>query len=405
MSQSTELNSFFGRFKSKSANVVHTIEHLSYLPSARTTLLVSLSLLICISLLMIASASVPFAVKNGMSELSFFYRQLGYIIMGVGFGWLVYKAKLKTLCNISFIMFSWLVCVVLLIITLLVAPEINGAKRWLNLGFGNFQPAELCKMVMAMVVAEYAVRRSAEVRESATSSLRLIVPFLPIGFLLMLQPDYGTSLVVIATTLVILFIAGAPIRQYILVLSSSVVVLSIPVVTSDYRMRRLTGFLDPFGTYQGDGYQLANSLMALGRGGITGLGYGDSVQKLSHLPEAHTDFLLAITGEELGLIGVLVVLTLEFLIIGSIMAISYATLKRRQLILSYTTFAFAIIFFGQVVINAAMNFATAPTKGLTMPFFSYGGSSILISCLMIGYVLNVYKNSPIIAADRESARY
>lgn len=405
MSESIKSNNFFGGFKSKSANIVQKIEHLPYLPSARTTLLVSLSILICISLLMIASASIPFATKNGMNELSFFYRQLGYIGMGVFFGWLVYKSSLKTLSSTSFIMFCWLISVILLILTLLIAPEINGAKRWLNLGFGNFQPAELCKMVMAMVVAEYAVRRSAEVRENASSSLRLIVPFLPIGFLLMLQPDYGTSLVVIATTLVVLFIAGAPIRQYVPILAISAVALSLPVLTSDYRMRRVTGFLDPFGNYQGDGYQLANSLMALGRGGVTGLGYGDSIQKLSHLPEAHTDFLLAITGEELGLIGVLVVLTLEFLIIGSIMAISYMALKRRQLILSYTTFAFAIIFFGQTVINAAMNFATAPTKGLTMPFFSYGGSSILISCIMIGYVFNVYKNSPIIAANRESARY
>ena len=161
----------------------------------------------------------------------------------------------------------------------------------------------------------------------------------------------------------------------------------------EYRMTRATSFWDPFDDIQGSDYQLARSLIAFGRGEVTGVGYGESVQKLAHLPEAHTDFLLAITAEELGLIGVLTVLILEALIIISAMRISYIALKNRQMRLSYTAFGFAVIFIGQTIINAGMNMGLMPTKGLTLPFFSYGGSSMLVSLMMVGILLNIHKHT------------
>ena len=150
-------------------------------------------------------------------------------------------------------------------------------------------------------------------------------------------------------------------------------------------------------------YQLARSLIAFGRGEFTGVGYGESVQKLSHLPEAHTDFLLAITGEELGFVGVATVLLLEALIIASAMRISYSALQRRQMRLSYTAFGIGVIFIGQTIINAAMNMGAMPTKGLTMPFFSYGGSSMLISLVMVALLLRIYKEGPLI--EKSQCRY
>lgn len=386
--------------------LIHRLQHMPYVPTIKTLLLVSLGLLICISLLMIASASIPFAQQKGMNDLSFFYRQLGYVAAGIVASWAVYKTKLRILASFELMVFGWLVTGTLLIATLVFGVEINGAKRWIDLGLGNFQPAELCKMVMVMTTAEYVVRRSADVRESVLYSYRLLIPCIPLCGLLMFQPDFGSFAVIIATMLILLFIAGSPLHQYATVATAAGAILVVFVMVSDYRLRRILGmFSDPFDDFQGDGYQQANSLIALGRGGISGTGYGDSIQKLAYLPEAHTDFLFAITGEEFGLIGSLTVITLEALLIFSMMAVSYMAFKRRQMILSYTVFGFAVIFFGQTMINILMNLGIGPTKGLTLPFFSYGGSSILISFMMIGYVLNVYDNSPIIAANKESPRY
>lgn len=386
--------------------LIQRLQHLPYVPSIRTLLLTSLGLLACLSLLMIASASIPFAQQRGMSDLAFFYRQLGYMILGLAAGYVVYKVKLKILASFELMVIGWIVTGLLLLATLIFGVDINGAKRWIDLGFGNFQPAELCKMVMIMTTAEYVVRRSADVRESVFYSFRLMIPCIPLCGLLILQPDFGSFAVIIATMLVLLFIAGSPLYQYVSVAVVAAGMLALFVITSDYRMRRISSIIDdPFNDFLGDGYQQANSLLALGRGGITGTGYGDSIQKLSYLPEAHTDFLFAITGEELGLIGSLVVILLEAVVIFSMMAISYMAFKRRQMILSYTVFGFAVMFFGQTMINILMNLGIGPTKGLTLPFFSYGGSSILISSMIIGYVLNVYENSPIIAANKESPRY
>ena len=166
---------------------------------------------------------------------------------------------------------------------------------------------------------------------------------------------------------------------------------------ASYRIRRVTSFLDPFDDLRDTDYQLGRSIVAFARGEWTGVGYGESIQKLSHLPEAHTDFLLAITGEELGFFGVSFLLILEIIMIWVIMKVSYDTLKRRQGRLSYFAFGVGVLFFGQVFINAGMTMGLLPTKGLTMPFFSFGGSSMVINLMMMGVLLRVMKDSPKIA--------
>lgn len=385
--------------------LLERIAQIPYLPTARTLILICIGLLAGISLLMIASASIPFAMNKGLGELSFFYRQLIYVIAGAGVMAVVAHMRTSLLCSYGMMLFSWAVMILMLILTLVVGADINGAKRWIGIGPLNFQPAELAKMLMVMLTAEYVVRRSADVRESIVTAYRLLIPMIPVVLLLLKQPDFGSVVVTVATMMVILFIAGAPLKQYFAVaVTASAIAIPILIMES-YRFRRLLVVGDPFVDYEGDGYQQANSLMALGRGGVTGTGYGESIIKLSHLPEAHTDFLIAITGEELGLIGVVAVITLEFLLVAAMMAVSYTVYKRRQLMLAYTIFGFAVIFFGQTMINVLMNLGFGPTKGLTLPFFSYGGSSIIICSAMIGYVLNAEKNSPTIAANRESAKF
>lgn len=363
------------------------------LPSARTTLLVSLGLLLTLSLLMIASASIPFALAKDLYPMRFFWSQLLYIGLGVAAAYVVYNLPLRIYCKFSNVLALWLGVVALLILTAIFAVPINGSKRWLNIAGFSLQSAELAKMVMVMVAAEYVVRRSADMRGSLWGGWRLLLWYLPIVTLLVLQPDFGSTAVIVATLLVIAFISGAPLRDYAFITTVIGVTMAAGMAFADYRRERLMSFWDPFDDIQDTDYQLSRSLIAFGRGEFSGVGYGDSVQKLSHLPEAHTDFILAITGEELGFIGVSFVLLLGALIVAAIMHISYATLKRRQLRLSYMVFGFATVIFGQIFINAGMNMGILPTKGLTLPFYSFGGSALLVNMMMIGFILKVDKES------------
>lgn len=385
--------SFFSRSNSN-ATAKATSDGVLSLPSSRAILLASVGCMMVLSLLMVASASIPFALSRGMTELYFFNNQLLYMAIGLAAAFVPYKfVPLKTLYQTGTQFFLLLVTAVLLIATLFGTP-INGSKRWLNLGVLNFQVAELAKLVVIVFVADFVVRRSFEVRNGWDGFLRISLVIGLLTFLLLLQPDFGSLVVIVGTVFAIFYIAGAPYKQFI-ALGAVVGVLGVLAVTLvQYRLTRALSFLDPFDDIQDTDYQLARSLIAFGRGEFTGVGYGESVQKLSHLPEAHTDFLLAITGEELGFIGVTMVLLLEALIIGSAMRISYNALKRRQMRMSYTAFGIGIIFIAQTIINAAMNMGAMPTKGLTMPFFSYGGSSMLISLIMVALLLKIYKESP-----------
>ncbi|MDA5134133.1 MULTISPECIES: FtsW/RodA/SpoVE family cell cycle protein [Psychrobacter] len=373
------------------------------MPSARAILLSSVGCMLVLSLLMVASASIPFALSRGMSELNFFYNQLLYMGIGLFIAGFSYKlVSLKRLYRTE-TQFMLLAITGLLLFATLFSTPINGSKRWLTLGGFNFQVAELAKLVMIIFVSDFVVRRSFEVRNGWDGFLRIAIVVGLITVLLLAQPDFGSFVVIIGTVFAIFYIAGAPYKQFIALGAVAVGGAVLMVATVQYRLVRVMSFLDPFDDVQDTDYQLARSLIAFGRGQFTGVGYGESVQKLSHLPEAHTDFLLAITGEELGFVGVTMILILEALIIGSAMRISYNALKRRQMRMSYTAFGIAVVFIAQTIINAAMNMGAIPTKGLTMPFFSYGGSSMLISLVMVAVLLKIYKESPEI--EKSQCRY
>lgn len=399
----------FSQFTQKARNLLNYFfiekpASLNFLPNPRTTLMVSVFLLVCTSLLMIASASISFAISKDLPPLHFFYNQLVYAIFGVIIAWIVYKIPMKLYLNHKSIFIIWLIGFILLGITLFM-PPVNGSRRWLNLGFVNFQVAEMLKVVMILMISDYVVRRSADVRISLLANWRLLITYLPIVAILIAQPDFGSFVMITASMLVVLFISGVSERQFAAVFTFAATVAAFFVAISSYRLSRLKSFQNPFDDPYDSGFQVINSLVALARGGLSGVGYGDSIQKLSYLPEAHTDFLFAITGEELGLIGSMFVLLLEFVIIGSLMAISYTALQRRQLRISYILFGFAAIIFGQTFINIGMNIGLTPAKGLTLPFFSYGGSSLLMSFVMLGFALQADKISAVVAKERRNADY
>ena len=363
------------------------------MPSAGSVLLASVSCLMVLSLVMVASASIPFANMHDMDQLYFFKHQLMYMNMGLVAGFMAYKIRLLWMYDMLSLASALMMVILLLIATLLFGDAINGSKRWIEIGSFNFQVAELAKLVMVMFTADYVVRRGNEVRQGYGGIFRMGLLVTVLVGLFLSQPDFGSLVIIIGVILAIFFVAGAPWSQSVFLLIAGCIGAAYAVMFQEYRMTRATSFWDPFDDIQGSDYQLARSLIAFGRGEVTGVGYGESVQKLAHLPEAHTDFLLAITAEELGLIGVLTVLILEALIIISAMRISYIALKNRQMRLSYTAFGFAVIFIGQTIINAGMNMGLMPTKGLTLPFFSYGGSSMLVSLMMVGILLNIHKHT------------
>ncbi|MCC3345911.1 putative lipid II flippase FtsW [Psychrobacter sanguinis] len=363
------------------------------MPSAGSVLLASVSCLMVLSLIMVASASIPFANMHDMDQLYFFKHQLMYMSMGLVAGFMAYKVRLLWMYDMLSLASALMMVILLLIATLLFGDAINGSKRWIEIGSFNFQVAELAKLVMVMFTADYVVRRGNEVRQGYGGIFRMGLLVTVLVGLFLSQPDFGSLVIIIGVILAIFFVAGAPWSQSVFLLIAGCIGAAYAVMFQEYRMTRATSFWDPFDDIQGSDYQLARSLIAFGRGQVTGVGYGESVQKLAHLPEAHTDFLLAITAEELGLVGVLTVLILEALVITSAMRISYIALKNRQMRLSYTAFGFAVIFIGQTIINAGMNMGLMPTKGLTLPFFSYGGSSMLVSLVMVGILLNIHKHT------------
>lgn len=363
------------------------------MPSAGSVLLASVSCLMVLSLIMVASASIPFANMHDMEQLYFFKHQLMYMSMGLVAGFMAYKVRLLWMYDMLSLASALMMVILLLIATLLFGDAINGSKRWIEIGSFNFQVAELAKLVMVMFTADYVVRRGNEVRQGYGGIFRMGLLVTVLVGLFLSQPDFGSLVIIIGVILAIFFVAGAPWSQSVFLLIAGCIGAAYAVMFQEYRMTRATSFWDPFDDIQGSDYQLARSLIAFGRGQVTGVGYGESVQKLAHLPEAHTDFLLAITAEELGLVGVLTVLILEALVITSAMRISYIALKNRQMRLSYTAFGFAVIFIGQTIINAGMNMGLMPTKGLTLPFFSYGGSSMLVSLIMVGILLNIHKHT------------
>lgn len=363
------------------------------MPSAGSVLITSVSCLMVLSLIMVASASIPFANMHDIKQLYFFEHQLMYMGLGLIAGFMAYKVRLLWLYDMFTLISALLLVFALLLATVLFGDVINGSRRWIEIGPFNFQVAELAKLVMVMFTADFVVRRGTEVRHGYGGIFRIGVLVTLLVGLFLSQPDFGSLVIIIGVILAIFFVAGAPWSQSGLLVLFGLVGAAYAVMFQEYRMTRATSFLDPFDDIQGSDYQLARSLIAFGRGEMTGVGYGESVQKLAHLPEAHTDFLLAITAEELGFVGVFTVLLLEALVIASAMRISYIALKNRQMRLSYTAFGFAVIFIGQGVINAGMNMGLMPTKGLTLPFFSYGGSSMLISLVMVGILLNIHKKT------------
>jgi cell division protein FtsW len=270
-----------------------------------------------------------------------------------------------------------------------VGKDVNGARRWLSLGFANLQPSELMKMFAVLYAADYTVRKINVMHDLKQAFAPLFGAMVIVGILLLKEPDFGAFVVIISIAMGILFLGGLKARLFVMLIVGLLFAFAVMIIVSPYRRDRVFGFMDPWADAYGRGYQLSHSLIAFGRGELFGVGLGGSVEKLFYLPEAHTDFLLAVIAEEMGFFGVLAVIALFALIVQRAFAIGRQCVQLDRLYPALVAMGMGIWIGVQSFINMGVNMGLLPTKGLTLPLMSFGGSGILANCVALAILLRV----------------
>ena len=371
--------------------------------NVRNVLIFSVLALLCIGSIMVALASMPYAERMHENAFHYVLRHGISIVVALGAAVIVYRVPLNTWFNNTF--FLWIVTIALLAAVLLVGTEVNGSKRWIRVAGFTLQASEVAKVMMAIFTADYVVRRAEEVRNNIKGLIRLAVIMAVTVGLVIAEPDLGATVVIALTMLGVFFLAGAPLIQFGIAFGAIIAAFVFLVVFEPYRFERLMSFSNPWNDPLGVGYQLSNALMAFGRGEWVGVGLGHSIQKMSYLPEAHTDFMLAVLGEEFGFLGILVVLCLSFAMLIACIKIGHRALKNQYLRAGYLAYGISIIFLLQIMVNAGMNMGMLPTKGLTLPFISYGGSSLIMCAVMVSLILKIEASTHEINPSREESNF
>lgn len=350
---------------------------------------ISLFLLVALGLVMVTSASV--AVSDNLFDYSHYFisRQLVSLGLAIFLGFIVINLPISLIQRWGI---AIMLCSLVLLILVLVpgiGKSVNGSQRWIDLMVFNLQVSEVAKVGMVVYMSGYLIRRAEQVRERWSGFI------IPLGLtffflvLLLMEPDFGASVVLLGTVMALLFLGGAKVYQFILLLLMAIAALALVAVSESYRMKRLLNFTDPWSDPFNEGYQLSQALIAYGRGEWFGLGLGNSVQKLSYLPEAHTDFVFSIWIEETGMIGGLLLIVLFAFLISRIFSIGSKALTMDKPFAGYMCYGFSILILAQVIINIGVNTGFLPTKGLTLPLISYGGSSLIVTLVSLFVVARV----------------
>ncbi|HET6433378.1 putative lipid II flippase FtsW [Dyella sp.] len=350
-------------------------------------LLLALVALASLGVVMVASSSIAVADSQHIGAFYYLKKHLFYLALGLMLAGAAMRTELKLLEKHAHLLLLAALLMLLAVFVPHFGMRINGARRWVNLVVTSFQPVEAVKLILVVYVASYLVRH----RESVeTRFLGLFKPLMVAGvivLLLLAQPDFGSATLVIAVTIAMVWLGGArPVFLFGMGLPL-MPLLAIAATSESYRMKRLTSFMDPWKDPFNDGFQLTQSLMAIGRGEWTGVGLGSSVLKLSYLPEAHTDFILAVIGEELGLAGVIAVVGLFTLLVTRGLTLGLRGVEVGQRFAGYVAFGISLMIGLQAMVSIGVNLGALPTKGLTLPLISSGGSSVLLTCAMAGVLL------------------
>ena len=346
--------------------------------------------LLAIGLVMVASASTSIAERAFGDPLHYFRRQSMHAAVAVAA--LVLAVRLPVRLWVRSGPVLMIVATALLVLVLIpgVGREVNGSARWLGIGGFNLQPSEFAKLAFVIYLAADAVRREEKIRFARFGVLRPLAILFVVSVLLFLEPDHGAIVVLCATVFAMLFLAGVPIGRYAAVAFAAAIALAAAVLLhKEYVIHRLTSFIDPFADPFGSGFQLTQSLIAIGRGGWFGVGLGEGVQKLFYLPEAHTDFLFAVLAEEFGLVGTLTVVGLYTFIVLRSISIGRQAEAAGSRFAAYVAYGIGLLLGLHAFINIGVTIGLLPTKGLTLPLMSYGGSNLLASAVSIGILLRI----------------
>jgi cell division protein FtsW len=346
--------------------------------------------IVLLGLVMVTSASMSIAGQESGQPFFYLERQLLLTLIGAGCAALVFSVPTEVLERASLPLLAIAIGLLIVVLVPGLGHSVNGSRRWLRLAGANFQVSELARVLVLIWVASYAVRREEQLRETFAGLVKPLGLLVFIAAVLLVEPDFGAATVLFATGFGLLFLAGARLRYVIAMTAIAVAGFGVLAVSSSYRMRRLTAFLDPWADPFNSGFQLTQSLIAIGRGQWFGVGLGDSVQKLFYLPEAHTDFLFAVLAEELGLMGVIVTLALFLALVWRSFYIARLAANAGLKFPAYLAAGFGLWIGIQAFINVGVNMGVLPTKGLTLPLMSYGRSSMIVALAWVGLLLRVY---------------
>ncbi len=344
--------------------------------------------LLVIGIIMISSASMDMAAEVMGNGYYFVVRQLIFASLGCLLALTAANTPLSWWERSSWLLLGVGLFVLILVLTPF-GRSVNGSTRWISMGLFNVQVSEVAKLCLIAYLASYVVRRRDELVNTWAGFLKPIVVLSLASVLLVIEPDFGATVVLMTAALGMIFLSGVRLTRFLPLIAVCVSVGALLIVTQPYRLKRVVSYLDPWKDQFDSGYQLTQSLIAFGRGDWTGVGLGNSVQKLFYLPEAHTDFIFAITAEEFGLIGSIAVLLLFAVLVLAGFSIARRAEKSGMPFAACFSYGITLLIGLQATINIAVNTGLLPTKGLTLPLMSYGGSSLLISCISIGILARV----------------
>jgi cell division protein FtsW len=345
--------------------------------------------LLLVGLVMVASASIATAEREFGNPFYFLERQVLAVGLGLAAAGIMMLIPTSVWERLSMPLLLAAFALLLSVLVPGVGSEINGSRRWIPLGVLNLQISEVARVLLLTYLASYIVRYQADLKDNLQAFLRPLGVLMAAALFLLLEPDFGATTVLMATGLGMLFLAGVKLRHFFALVALAVCGMAVLAVTSAYRLKRLTSFLDPWADPFNSGFQLTQSLIAIGRGEFFGVGLGGSIQKLFYLPEAHNDFVFAVLAEEFGLVGVVVTLSLFIVLVGRAFHISRLAAQAGLTFQAYCAASFGIWVGVQSCINIGVNMGLLPTKGLTLPLLSYGGSSLLVTLGWLGLIMRI----------------
>jgi cell division protein FtsW len=374
------------------ANPLETVDTSPWARYVDRDLLIALLAIIGIGIVMLASASMWVAQKQYDDPYFYLQRQLIYLMIGLVLAVGMYQIRVDFWQQLGVRLLPLVLALLVLVLIPGIGKEVNGSRRWLNLGFMAVQVSEMAKLIMLLYLSGYLIRHGKDLSASP-SHQPLLIPLLVLGVtggLLLLEPDFGSTIVIFVTGLSLLFLGGVPLKRLGILLGGAILVM-IPVSMMGYRSARWDALMNPWAYEADKGYQTVHSLMAIGDGGWFGNGLGGSIQKLFYLPEAHNDFIFSILAEEFGFIGMLVVLCLYGWLVMRAFVIGFQADKVGKHFGAYVAYGIGFWIGFQVILHIGVNLAVLPPKGLTLPLMSYGGSSLMITLAALALLMRVHR--------------